>query len=137
MPAPKPHKILIVEDESLIGWSMANALGRAGYEPEVVDCGEDAVKKVTAGGYDLVISDFRLPRMDGLDLAARLKLVSHTLPVVMISSHEELGASEIDPSRGIDYVIEKPFNLNEIVALVGEILQAASSDLRKSEGSDN
>jgi DNA-binding NtrC family response regulator len=131
------HRILIVEDESLIGWSMANALMRAGYEPEVVACGEDAVEKVLGGGIELVISDYRLPRMDGLDLAARVKEISHTLPVIIISADEELGAAEIDSSSGIDYFIDKPFNLNEIVTLVGDILEPSSSNLIKHSGPEN
>jgi DNA-binding NtrC family response regulator len=117
-----PHRILIVEDESLIGWSMANALGRAGYNPEVVECAEDAVEKIRGGGIELVISDYRLPRMGGLDLAARVKEISGTLPVIIISADEELGPEEIDSTRKIDYFIDKPFNLNDIVTLVGDIL---------------
>ncbi len=135
MDSSRGHKILIVEDESLIGWSMANALDRAGYATEVVDCGEDAVEKVRAGTFELVISDFRLPRMDGFDLAARLKKLSKALPVIMISAHEELESAEIDSSHGIDYFIEKPFNLNEIVTLVGTILDPTGSELIKSNGS--
>lgn len=128
------HRILIVEDESLIGWSMANALGRAGYDAEVVECGEDAVEKIRGGGIELVISDYRLPRMGGLDLAARVKEYSRSLPVIIISSDEEMGSAEIDSTRGIDYFIDKPFNLNEIVTLVGDILEPHGSNLIKSPG---
>ena len=74
--------------------------------------------------------------MDGLDLAARLKKISHALPVIMISAHEELESAEIDSAQGIDYFIEKPFNLNEIVALVGTILDPTGSELIKSNGSE-
>lgn len=131
------HRILIVEDESLIGWSMANALGKAGYEPEVVECGEDAVEKIRGGGIELVISDYRLPRMDGVDLATRVKEISRTLPVIMISADEELGTEEIDPDRSIDYFVDKPFNLHEIVTLVGNILDPPASNLIKSRNPEN
>ena len=117
-----PRRILIVEDESLIGWSMASALGRAGYEPMVVECAEDAVEKIRNGGFDLVISDYRLPRMGGLDLAARVKKISRSLPVIIISADEEIDSTEIASTREIDYFIDKPFNLNDIVTLVSGIL---------------
>ena len=119
------HKILIVEDESLIGWSMANALGKAGYDPEVVECGEDAVERVRRGGYGLVISEFRLPGIDGFDLAAKLKRISGGLPVVIISAHEDLGSAEFDTVKGIDRFIEKPFNLNDLVRLVKDFFTPA------------
>jgi two-component system nitrogen regulation response regulator GlnG len=130
-------KILIVEDESLIGWSMANALGKAGYDPEIVDCAEAALEKLSRGCYRLVISEFRLPRMDGLDLAARIREISGPLPVVIISAHEDLGSAELDTAIGIDRCIEKPFNLNDLVDLVGEILHTAPSNLRTSHGPEN
>ena len=130
------HKILIVEEESLIGWSMANALGRAGYESEVVECGEDAINKIRRGGIEVVISDFHLPRMGGLDLASRVKAISRSLPVVIIGADDEIGGIGSETAGTIDYLIEKPFNLNEIVTLVGEILEHSGSNLINSPGAD-
>jgi two-component system response regulator HydG len=116
------HKILIVEDESLIVWSMVNALGKAGYDSDVVECGEDAVDKFTAGGYDLVISDIRLPRMDGIDLAGKIKSLSSGTPVVIISGHEELEDRDVASSRTVDRCLEIPFNVNDLVDLVDQLL---------------
>jgi len=131
------HRILIVEEESLIGWSMANALGRAGYAPEIVECAEEAVEKVRRGGIELVISDYRLPRMGGLDLAARVKEISGTLPVIIISADEELGSAKIESTSQIDYFIDKPFNLKEIVTLVGDIFDPLHSNLRNPQDPEN
>jgi DNA-binding NtrC family response regulator len=130
-----PRKILIVEDESLIGWSMASALGRAGYDPRVVECAEDAVEVIRGGGIELLISDYRLPRMGGLDLAVRVKEISPTLPVIMLCADEELCGAGIASAGEIDYFIDKPFQLNDIVTLVGGILE--SSILIKSPGHEN
>lgn len=133
---PEGRDILIVEDDSLIGWSMARALGTAGYNPVVVDCGESAMEKIRGGGYECVISDFRLPGMDGLDLAGRVKEISASIPVILLTSHEELSPDDVDSRGGVDYVIEKPFNLSEIVRLVGVIVRPGSSNLIKGSGSD-
>ena len=132
-----PHKILIVEDESLIGWSMANALGKAGYEPEVVQSGEDAVEKVRGGGIELVISDYRLPRMDGLDLASRVKAISGAVPVIIVSAEEEITNPGPGSVRSVDAMVGKPFNLAAIVTLVGEMLNSSPSDVRKSPVPEN
>ncbi len=131
---PEGRDILIVEDDSLIGWSMARALGTAGYNPVVVDCGEAAVEKIRMGAYECVISDFRLPGMDGLALAGRVKEISASIPVIIISSNEELSPEAVDASRGVDYVIEKPFNLGEIVRLVGDIVEPGSANLINGSG---
>jgi two-component system response regulator QseB len=130
-----PRRILIVEDESLIGWSMANALGRAGYDPKVVECGEEAVEAVRGGGIDLLISDYHLPRMGGLDLATRVKEIAPFLPVVMLCADEELCGAGIASAGEIDYFIDKPFQLNDIVTLVRGIFE--SSILIKSPGLEN
>ncbi len=109
---------------------MANALGRAGYPTEVVDCAEDALERIRKGGYDLVISDLRLPGMNGPDLASRIYGISGKIPVILIGAREELGVGGIDSSCP-DYFIEKPFNLNEIVAIVGAILKSTDSKMIK------
>src|SRR6185503_15832209 len=100
------RKILIVEDDELIGWSMAYALGRAGFDPEVVDCAEAALGKIAAGGYGVVISDFTLPRMDGLRFTAGLRTISPSLPVILMSAREEICLPEAESNAKIDFFIE-------------------------------
>ncbi|HLB00232.1 MAG TPA: response regulator [Bacteroidota bacterium] len=125
MPARRVYKILIVEDESLIGWSMANALKRAGYEPEVVECADDALREMAAGHYDLVISDNRLTGMGGMELAIRMKTISRHTPLVLVAAGEDPGLEDLERSEMVDFLVEKPFKLNEMVALVGSILDSA------------
>jgi len=130
LPPPVPSrdvkKILIVEDEALLGWSMANALGRAGYDPDVVECGEDALRKFNEGPVDLVISDYHLPGMDGLELAVRIKTISGRTPLVLAIEHGEESLEEVGKSRMVDYFVEKPFNLNFMVSLVRKILNSVN-----------
>jgi two-component system response regulator AtoC len=119
------NKILIVEEESLLGWSMVNVLARAGYEPDVVECGDEALMKMSTGGYDLAIIDYRLPGMDGLELAARIKKISTALPVIMITTQEDLNDVELSSAPAVDCIVEKPLKLTEIVMLVGSILESS------------
>lgn len=121
----RSHRILIVEDESLIGWSMANALRKAGFHCDVVDCGEIAMQKIQEVPFDLIISDIRLPRMNGLDLAERVKSHSETTPVMIVSAGEDVGHGDLESDNRIDYFLEKPFNLKDMVARVHEILERA------------
>lgn len=131
------RRILIVEEEPLIGWSLANALGKAGYETDLVECGEEAVDLARHTRYDLVISDARLPRMHGAAFAARLKDSSGPVPFILISAHEDEEAVGGGGSPDVDHVVEKPFNVAELVRLVGEVLAATESDLRNPRETEN
>lgn len=136
MHTPERRNILIVEDDSLIGWSMANALGRAGFNPVVVECGEAAIEQVRGGSYQCIISDFRLPGMDGIDLAGRVKALSDSLPIIIISAHEEISADQLESALEIDYFVEKPFNLAEIVNLVQMVTGPENPNLITGSGSE-
>lgn len=118
-------RILIVEDEPLIGWSLVSALRRAGYATDIVEGGDDALRKLDEGDYQLVISDIRLPEMDGIDLARRVKSASGNMPVIIVSTHEDLVRHEPEPL--IDRYLEKPFLVPEMLSLVREVLDSAGA----------
>ncbi len=130
------HNILIVEDDSLIGWSMAKALGKAGYNPVVVGCGETAMEIVRSGECECVICDFQLPGMDGLDLAGMVKQKSSSIPVIIIGSHDEMSVEQAASTPEIDYFVEKPFNLSQIVGLVATLVEPGGSNLITGSDSD-
>ena len=60
--------------------------------------------------------------MDGRELAIRLKTISRRTPLVMVTPRDEPGIEDLDKSDLVDYFMEKPFNLNDMVTLVGSIL---------------
>lgn len=105
---------------------MANALTRAGYNPDVVECGEDALRKITEGAVDLVISEYHLPGMDGLEFAVRLKTISGRTPLVLAVDHGDDALEDLGKSKMVDYFVEKPFNLNLMVSLVRKILESVN-----------
>ena len=79
--------VLIVEDEQILAQAMRDYLARRGYEPVVVQSGEEALGALPSAEPDLVVLDYRLPGKDGL---AVLREVKHALPhveVVMVTAH--------------------------------------------------
>ncbi|MDI6767274.1 MAG: response regulator [Bacteroidota bacterium] len=111
-------KVLIVEDESLIGWSVANTLKRAGYRVTVVETGEEALEIINSTQFDLIITDFKLPKISGFEVATHLKTIYPKVPVVMMSAYEESRAMLSMFKPKIDYFIQKPFDMSEIATIV-------------------
>jgi CheY-like chemotaxis protein len=109
-------RILAVDDEPLVGFSLALALAGAGYSVDVASSGEEALERFRADIYDVVVTDFLMPGMTGLELAERLKAGNPSIRVILLSG---LPPSE---SPGIDRVMEKPFTIAELRNAIAQLL---------------
>jgi DNA-binding response OmpR family regulator len=114
--------ILIVEDESLVSWSIANALKKEGFKVTIVETGEQAIDLINLGEYDLVITDFKLPVKNGFEVAEYVKIKLPSIPVIMISAFQESKAMLEMFKDKIDFYIQKPFKLSDIVTAVKELI---------------
>jgi len=117
--------ILVVDDEKLIRWSLAEVLGREGYEVAAVETGEDALRHVDANGYDLVLLDYKLPDIDGLRVLERLQHTHADVPVVMITSHSSVEHAVSAMRIGAADYVAKPFRDEDIVVRVGRVLETS------------
>lgn len=118
-------RILLVEDDPLIGASLQRALDANGYSADWVTDGAAALAAARSGRPSLVLLDLGLPDTDGVDLARALLTLDPTLPVVMLTARAE----EADIVTGlhagaVDYVT-KPFRLAELLARVQAHLRTA------------
>ena len=117
-------KILVVDDEPALRALTARALQSKGHEVETAEDGLDALDRLKARGedFDLVLSDIRMPAMDGLELAneiSELKLVHKMLLMTGYAEHRE----RAETMRHLIYgVVDKPFTIGEIRDAVDEAL---------------
>jgi DNA-binding NtrC family response regulator len=111
------RNILIVEDERLVSWSLTKALERAGYSVSVAESRESAEAHLALRRFDLVITDVRLPSSSGYEIASSL---DPAVPVIVISATP--GAPEERARANIHSIVEKPFSLDEVTALVTDLL---------------
>jgi DNA-binding response OmpR family regulator len=111
-------KILVVEDEPLIGWSVAKALRKVGLLVDHVDTGEKAVQKLRSTSYDLVLTDLKLPKIDGFEVASMAKSLSKSISVIVISAMDKSIVSPALEKQIVDFYIEKPFDLEEVTSIV-------------------
>ena len=117
--------ILIVDDEELIRWSLAEELKSAGYE--TVEAGTVKQAREVAEGIDpdLCILDIRLPDGTGVDLLRELRARDAELPIVMITGHGNI-ALAIEVTRlGATEYIPKPFDLREMLLVVERAIRTA------------
>src|SRR5215831_4591266 len=83
-------RILLAEDELMVAQTIRMALTVDDHAVEIAESGEKALALFNHAKYDLVIADFKMPGMDGLELAEAIKRVSPTTPVILLTAHLEL-----------------------------------------------
>lgn len=116
------HRVLVVDDEVLIRWSVTETLGDQGFAVDGAATGADALDAVAAadGGFAAVVLDFRLPDSNDLGLLSKLRALMPATPIILMTafSTPELvqGARDLGAFR----VISKPFEMREIASLVTE-----------------
>lgn len=111
-------RLLLVEDDSAIAEPLTRALARDGHEVKHVATGRDALDRVTAESWDLVVLDLGLPDMDGLEVCKRIRTMHHDLPVLMLTARAEELDTVVGLDAGADDYVTKPFRLAELLARV-------------------
>ena len=123
-PARNPHRVLVAEDDPVVRTLLQRLLRDAGFEVRTAKHGDEALGMAlrASGAFDLVVTDVRMPVMDGLELARRLRERWPGLPVLYISGYDvELSAgSRRSGSR--QALLRKPFDLDELLREVTRLL---------------
>jgi DNA-binding NtrC family response regulator len=110
--------VLIVEDEKILAEGMRSYLARHGYEPIVASSGEEGLDRVREAEADLVILDYKLPYMDGLEALKRIKEVTPAAVVLMMTAHGTVkSAVEAMRAGAFDY-LTKPVDLEELAVVL-------------------
>ncbi len=127
--APAP-RVLVVEDDADLALLLTYNLEAGGYMAESAECGEEAELRILESPPDLVILDWTLPGVSGLDICIRLRACesTRTLPIMMLTARGE----ETERVRGLtagadDYVV-KPFSLPELMARVRGLLRRGRTE---------
>lgn len=118
-----PASILIVDDESGIRESLGALLRDDGYEVEVTSTGEDCLEQIERRGFDLVLLDVWLPKMDGLATLEAIQARESAPVVIMISGHGNIETAVRATKLGAFDFVEKPLSLDKIVLVVRNALE--------------
>jgi len=113
-----PAKLLLIEDDISAAAALQKVLRAEGHIVDVADRGDTGLKQARATGYDLVITDLRLPGMGGMELICQLREAKPQLPIVMMTAHGTTEtAIEATKLGACEYLI-KPFDAEELIALI-------------------
>ncbi len=120
MPSPN---ILIVDDDADILKLISMRLIAAGYETTTANCGEQAMVKIALKRPDLIVSDLRMPSMDGMALLDAAHKIHPTLPIIMLTAHGSIPDAVKAMQRGAFGFLTKPFDSRELLQKVAAALR--------------
>jgi two-component system response regulator QseB len=124
-------RLLLIEDDPMIGRAVQSGLSQAGFTLDWAADGRSGGAALANAVYDLVVLDLGLPRVDGLSLLRQLRARRDTVPVLIISARDAVPDRIAGLNAGADDYLLKPFDLDELVARVRALLRrhagAASS----------
>jgi two-component system response regulator AtoC len=122
-------RILVVDDEHLIRWSLEQSLKKQGYDVMTAASGEEAIRQVQEDAPELMLLDIQLPGMDGLAVLEKTKEIDSEILVVMVTALGVLETAVKAMRLGAYDYINKPFNLDELSIIVRKALE--TRQLRK------
>jgi DNA-binding NtrC family response regulator len=125
----KRNKLLVVDDEHLIRWSLEQNLKKHGYEVVTAGTGEDALRLVREEQPDLVLLDIQLPGISGIDVLEKIKEHDEDIIVIMVTANSGLENAVNAMRLGAFDYISKPFNLDELSIIIKKALE--NSDLKQ------
>lgn len=123
---PSLPRLIVVDDEPDLAELVADYLGRHGYEVRTAACGRTLDLCLGQLPADLVLLDLNMPGEDGISIARRIR-AANSLPIIMLTSANEVKCRVGALDLGVDDYVSKPFDLRELRARVGAVLRRAGS----------
>jgi DNA-binding response OmpR family regulator len=116
-------RLLLVEDDRMIGDSLRNALRQAGFAVDLVRDGRAAEGTIASERFDLVLLDLGLPQRDGMDVLQAMRARGDRTPVIVLTARDTLAARVSGLDAGADDYIVKPFELDELLARIRAVVR--------------
>lgn len=118
--------ILIIDDEEAIRNALRDILEMEDYEVDEAKDGIEALSKIKQKGYDAIICDIKMPKMDGMEVLERVQILSPDTPIIMISGHGDIDTAVETVKKGAFDFISKPPDLNRLLITIRNALDKSS-----------
>src|SRR5690349_2399984 len=120
-----PPRILLIEDDASTSAALGKVLETEGYGVTLCGRGDEGLERSKSSPYDLVISDLRLPGLNGLELARQLHLARPRLPIILMTAHGTTETAIEAMKLGAWEYLVKPFEADELLDLVGKAVASS------------
>lgn len=121
------YRILVVDDEEMARSNIEHVLLKDGYEVEVCSSGLEAVETIEHGEFDLVLTDFRMESLDGVQLVESIKKNFPNTDIVMVTGYATVDTAVKAFTTGVSNFLAKPFKIDELRTVVKQICQKRKS----------
>ena len=118
-------RLLLVEDDRILGASLKRALEKRGYGVDWLQDGEQALQSLKDSPFDLLILDINLPNVSGLDILRSVRQQKNTVPVLLLTARDSSTQKVEGLDSGADDYIVKPFDLEEVLARIRSLIRRA------------
>lgn len=120
------NRILLVEDETDLVRIIAETLRGLGYEVEVARDGIEGLETFSRQGADIVVADVMMPRLDGFNMARRIRAISPSVPLLFLTAKSTIDDIEEGFEIGANDYLKKPFELRELIIRIKALLRSHS-----------
>ena len=124
-------RILIVEDERRLAEALGQIMAEQRYQADVVFDGADGLDYALTGQYDAIVLDVMLPKVDGFEVARRLRSAHVSTPILMLTARSGLEDRITGLNAGADYYLTKPFDTRELLACVNALLRRQGAQVNQ------
>ena len=121
--------VWILDDDRSIRWVLEKSLTKTGMETTSFESGDDLLTRLDRESPDAIISDIRMPGINGLDLLSTIQEKHPELPVIIMTAHSDLESAVASYSRGAFEYLPKPFDIDEAVAMTQRALEHAKEKI--------
>ncbi|NIR43822.1 MAG: response regulator [Gemmatimonadetes bacterium] len=129
MPAPADSPVILVDDEESVVSLLTKVLEEEGYPVEGFDSGQEALQRIEEGGVALMVTDIRMPDMDGMQLASLALEEDPDIAVLVLTGAPDTTSAVESLRLGVDDYLLKPVAVDDLVVAVGRALRRRSLSL--------
>jgi DNA-binding response OmpR family regulator len=121
-------KILVIEDQNELRKLVRNFLEDYGYVVDEAEDGKEGYHKINMNSYDCLILDLNLPKLDGIEIARKVRKGASGIPIIMLTARSEIYDKIEGFDNGADDYITKPFDMKELLARVEAVLRRSQKN---------
>ncbi len=122
-------KLLIVEDEKQLADSLNKSFEEEGFESSVCYDGQCGLDKISSESFDLLLLDWRLPKVSGIEICRRVREVNKNIPIILLTALSDIKNKIEAFDIGADDYITKPFSFEEVLARINAVLRRYKSSI--------